>query len=359
MAEKDYYSILGLSESDKKLHGKDFNDKLSKNFRKLSLKWHPDKWVNGSEQEKKNAEEKFKEISEAYSILSDEEKRNQYDMGGADPFAGFKRGGGFNPFGGGFNPFGFGMHQQGPVSIQGTDIHITVDITLEEAYRGTTKRVKIERDIPCSHCHGTGSKDGKTQQCPHCNGTGWVSVTKISGNMQSTISHPCQHCGGTGKIAAAPCPECKGSGVKKVSEEVEINVPKGVDNGTAIAYTGMGNAGTNGGPNGNLVATFRIKAHSTYARQGIDLIYTENVKFSEAFLGFKKEITCIDGTKVTLEVPELTKDGTKFTYRGKGMPIMDRFGRNIGNGDMLVVVNHILPTKLNKRQKEALKTFFD
>lgn len=367
MAENDYYDILELSEEDKKLHGKDFTDKLSKNFRKLSLKWHPDKWVNGTEEEKKTAEEKFKKISEAYSILSDEEKRNQYDNGAS--FEGFNPfGNGFNPFGGGFGhfggfgPFGFGFGGQQPspnAPTQGSDIRTTIEITLEEAYHGTKKKVKINRLEDCDHCHGSGSEDGKRHTCPHCKGTGMISQVTTRGNVQTVISHPCPYCHGTGQSPTTPCHKCNGTGTKSVPEEIEITIPMGIDNGTTIAFSRMGNAGENGGPNGDLLVTFRITAHSKFARQAENLIYTEEVKFTEAMLGYKKDITCIDGSKVNLTVPELTKDGATFTFKGKGMPIMDRFARNIGTGDLVVVIKYIYPNKLNKKQKETLKTFFN
>ena len=365
MADKDYYSILGLSDEDKSLHGKEFSDKLSKQFRTLSLKWHPDKWVNGTEEEKKTAEEKFKEISEAYSVLSDEEKRQQYDNmnSGFNPFAG-----GFNPFaqggpfsshfknGPGFDPFSQGP--QGPPPINGSNILVDVTITLEEAYNGTLKNVKYQREKECDHCNGTGSEDGRTHECPHCHGTGSIAhVQRPNANMQFISYSTCPYCGGTGREPSQKCHVCSGLGYTTVSEEKEVPVPRGVDNGTTMGYSGLGNPGKNGGQTGALEVRFTIKPDPYYKRKNENLIHYEEVPFTEALLGCTKEIKCIDGTTVQLKIPELTKDGTETVYPGKGMPTLDMYGRNGYTGSMSVFVKYRLPNRLTKKQKELLKQF--
>lgn len=367
MTDKDYYSILGISKEDKSLKGKDFNDKLSKQFRKLSMKWHPDKWVNGTDAEKKEAEEKFKEIAEAYSVLSDEEKRNQYDNRGSGGFNPFPNG--FNPFGPGgpfshmrggrfgfgFDPFGNQDTYSGPPPINGSNVLIDVMITLEEAYNGTMKTVRYQREVECSHCHGTGSDDGKTHKCSHCNGTGQIANTRRNGNMTFTTLTTCPYCGGTGSEPTKKCHVCGGIGYTTKTEEKEIPVPRGVDNGTTMGYSGLGNPGKNGGQDGALEVRFTIKNDSYYKRKGIDLIHYEEVPIIDALLGSNREIKCIDGTTVPLNMKELTPDNAEIIYPDKGMPTLDRFGRNGPNGSMTVFVKYKLPNKLTKKQKEMLE----
>ena len=373
MAEKDYYSILGLSEDDKQLHGKEFDDKLSKSFRKLSLKWHPDRWVNGTDEEKKVAEEKFKEIAEAYSVLSDKEKRDQYDNQGADfnpfpegfdpfdfvrsHFPGFGAGGGFGgPFGG---PFGQGdFNQTNPYGPrQGNTLRINMTVSLKEAYEGTSRKVKYEKKGVCEHCHGTGSDDGKSNNCPHCGGTGQITQRGYQGGITFSSSTPCPYCHGTGRLNSTgfkPCHVCGGSGTKAIMVEQDIPVPRGVDNGTIMGYAGLGDDGQRGGPAGNLEVVFTVTPDPYYERIGPNLGHYEEVPFTKALLGFERDIKCIDGTTVKLKVPELTKDGASFIFKGKGMPTLDRFGRNGPNGDMGVIVRYKLPTKLTKKQKDLL-----
>lgn len=375
MADKDYYSILGLSEQDKKLQGKEFEDKLSKSFRKLSLKWHPDRWVNGSDEEKKTAEEKFKEIAEAYSVLSDSEKRKQYDNQGADynpfpegfdpfdfvrqHFPGFGGGtssGGFGPFGG---PFGQGdFNQSNPYGPrQGGTLRTSMTVTLKEAYEGGTRKVKYTKHGQCDHCHGTGSEDGKSHNCPHCGGTGIITETGVQGNMQFTNQYPCPYCHGSGRMDNnfKPCHVCGGSGTKSVTVEQEIPIPRGVDNGTIMGYAGLGDSGVRGGAAGNLEVVFKVEPDPYFERIGPNLGHYEDVPFTKALLGFEKDIKCIDGTTVKLVVPPLTRDNQSFIFKGKGMPTLDRFGRNGPDGDMGVIIRYIMPKTLTKKQIELLK----
>lgn len=366
MADKDYYSILGLTEEDKKLRGKEFNEKISKIFRKLSLKWHPDKWVNGTEEEKKTAEEKFKEISEAYSVLSDEQKRDEYDNRGAS----------FNPFPNGFDPFGpgspfshfnfdfgnFGMgggarQRTSPPPMDGTDILVDVSITLEEAYKGTTVKVKYNGEVVCEHCHGTGSEDGKLVKCTHCNGTGSIANTQRRGNMVMQSFTTCPYCGGSGFEPSKKCHVCNGRGTVSKVMEKEIPVPRGVNNGTTIGYAGLGNPGKNGGSPGVLEVRFTIKPQDYFVRKGDELFHYVELPFVDALLGTKVDVRCIDGTTVPFIVPELSKDGYEVIYPEKGMPTLDRYGRNGDNEAMTVVLKYKLPKKLTKKQKELLQEF--
>jgi molecular chaperone DnaJ len=365
MADKDYYSILGLSEDDKKLKGKEFNDKISKIFRKLSLKWHPDKWVDGTEEEKKTAEEKFKEIAEAYSVLSDEQKREEYDNGGEgfNPFPN-----GFNPFGpggpfsrfggfGGFDPFGMGgAHgaSRGPMPMDGSNVLVDVTITMDEAYNGTIKSVRYQREVPCSHCNGTGSEDGKTVNCSHCGGTGQTSQTKRTGNMVFTTYTTCPYCGGTGKKPSKECHVCHGLGTVTTTEEKEIPVPRGVANGTVMGYSGLGNPGKNGGSPGALEVRFTVKSDDYFVRNGDDLYHYVEVSPIDALLGTKVEVKCIDGTTVEFNIPELSKDGYEKVFPGKGMPRLDMYGRNGPNASYHVVLKYKMPSKLTRKQRELL-----
>ena len=371
MADKDYYSILGLTEEDKKLHGKEFTDKVSKEFRKLSMKWHPDRWVNGTEEEKKKAEEQFKEISEAYSVLSDENQRAQYDNQGAsfDPFSGH----GFDPFGpggpfhgfnqgfGGFNfNFGFGGQQQkqGPVPVNGSNVLIDVTITLEEAYSGCNKKVTYQHEKECDHCHGTGSEDGKTHKCPHCNGLGKIARTvRQDANSMEQVIVDCPYCNGTGTEPDKKCSKCGGLGYVTVTETKDIPVPRGVDNGTIMGYSGLGNPGKNGGQTGALNVRFTVKDDPYFIRNGSNITHIEKVPLADALLGCNIEVRTVDGGKLSLKLQELTASGSRFQFQGRGMPTLDRYGRNGPNGDYVVIVVHELPTKLSKKQKDALKQF--
>lgn len=363
MADKDYYSILGLSEDDKKLHGKDFDDKLSKAFRKLSLKWHPDRWVNGTEQEKKTAEEHFKEISEAYSVLSDEEQRAKYDNADADfdPFHGFDPFSGFPPGFGHFNfnfNFGGGPQQHGPMPINGSDVLVDVTISIYEAHDGALKQVTYQHEKECEHCHGTGSEDGKTHTCTHCNGTGkYERVLYRDRNQKRSRIEDCPYCFGTGHEPENKCTKCGGIGYTTVTETKEIPIPKGVDNGTTIGYAGLGNPGRNGGATGALEVRFTIREDPYYIRDGADLTHVEEVPFADAMLGCKREVGSINGTKISIDIPELTESGTVFSYAGRGMPTLDRYGRNGPNGSYHVIIKYKMPKKLTKKQKDILKQF--
>lgn len=363
MEEKDLYEVLGLTEEDKKLTGDEFNKVLKKNYRTLSVKWHPDRWAGKSEKEQKEAEEKFKEISNAYSVLSDPQKRAQYDAGGMsfngfgdfDPMDLFRRmheEGGFDPFGGFGNFFGGGPRQR---VNRGSDVESSISITLEEAYKGCTKNIQVRRDVSCSRCNGTGSADGKTHQCPDCQGQGVVFNTLRKGNAIYSSQSYCNKCGGTGKLRTNPCSECRGSGKVSKYDNVQVTIPAGMINDGVLNVQGMGNPPSGDGINGNLLLHVTVKDDPYFERvDTYNVVHYEEVPFNKAMLGCEIECRTLGGGTVKVKVPELTKDGTPFYFKGKGMP--DVNGRN-HVGDYAVVVKYKMPRKLSKKQKEVLNDF--
>lgn len=343
--KKDYYSVLGITEDEKKLTGKKFNDCLSKHYKKLALKWHPDRWVNGTDEEKKTAEEKFKEISEANSILSDEIKRQQYDNGGAS-FDDLNMGDFFR----GFNPFdGLRRRQR-----QGDDIRITVTVSLKEAYSGCEKKISVPYEKPCPHCHGTGSEDGKSHPCPHCNGTGQIVNRRSMNGVLFQSATLCPHCHGTGVAIENKCKECHGIGSVIENEEMEITIPKGVCTNMVMKMEGLGQPIDNGIP-GDLIIVFNVAKNNYFlTKDGVNLIHEESVGFNKALLGCEIECDAVDGSKVKVKLPECTKDGDSFNYPGKGMPVLNNPGRH---GDYRIVIRYIYPVKLTDEQKNKLKNF--
>lgn len=368
---KDYYSILGITEEEKKLRGKDFEKVVSKKFRSLSLKYHPDKWVNASEKEKKDAEEKFKEISEANSVLSDENQRNEYDMKMSGGFGGddFDMGdfirraqaaasgfGGFGGFGG-FQNWGrnSGFNQQ----ERGSNVTTNIQISLEEAYNGAKKTIKIRREVKCDKCNGTGSSDGKEHTCTYCNGLGYTEQVHRMGNYMSTVRTGCNHCNGTGKSSgSSPCSNCGGRGTSYKYEDVTIDIPRGVQPGMNINFSGLGNDSRGTGPKGDLIVNVTVLPHDKFVSAGDNnLIYYDKVPFNEALLGYEGSITCLDGTTLKYKVPELSPDNKSIIFNGKGMPVIDGWGKVIGYGDLAIVVKHEYPTSLTLKQRKALKNF--
>ena len=360
MEEKDLYEVLGLTEEDKKLTGDEFNKVLKKNYRTLSVKWHPDRWAGKSEKEQKEAEEKFKEISNAYSVLSDPQKRAQYDAGGMsfngfgdfDPMDLFRRmheEAGFDPFGGFGNFFGGG----GQRVVRGDDIEASLTITLKEAYEGGTKNVTVKKKAKCPSCNGTGSQDGKVSTCDQCNGSGQYRNIRRNGYSMFTEISPCRKCGGTGKTIQNPCKSCRGTGEVLKEVTIPINFPKGVFNGGTIKFAGMGCDAPSGGYNGDLYVTFNVLEDKYFEVIDRKNVVHYEVPFNNVILGCEITCKCVDGSSVTVKVPELTKDGTPFYFKGKGMP-------SVGSGehgDYAVVVKYKLPRKLTKKQKEVLTNF--
>ena len=359
MAEnKDYYEILGITEEEKKLSQSEFEKVLKKKYRSSALKYHPDRWANGTDEEKKDAEQKFKEIAEANEVLSDPQKRQMYDNGGFefntdgfDPFEMFRNMAG--SFGGGFSDFFGGGRQR---VNRGSSVQAHVSMTLEEAYFGGDKKVTVTRQKSCIHCNGTGSADGKTSTCPQCQGRGRIAKhIQLSPNSYQTIETVCQHCGGTGKKITTPCSHCNGSGLESVTTTETFDFPRGLSDGMVINVPGMGNEPNGGGQNGDLHIIVHIYPHSYYTRPDeINLIHYDDVPFNDCLLGFKKEYMAIDGTKVVVDAPELTPHGKAFIFKGKGMPHPNN--PNIV-GDYAVVINHKLPNKLTDEQKKKLKDF--
>jgi len=353
--QKDYYAILGVDKNATE-------DDIKKAYRKLAMKYHPDRWANASEEEKKEAEEKFKEIAEANEILSDPQKRNQYDNGGMffsdgfniDPMDIFRKMGGFDDLGGFGSFFGGGM---GNRVHRGRNVSTVVNITLSEAFNGVDKKVQIPRSKKCSHCHGTGSEEGHNTTCTVCGGSGMVNQTKQLGpGSFSLISTPCPHCHGTGKVITNPCKHCDGSGLEHETVTETIHIPKGIANGMSFEIKGLGCEPEGEGMPGNLIVTVYVEKDSYFELPDqMNVIHYEEVPFNKALLGFTQEFKCVDGTKVTVNVPELTKHGQSFIFKGKGMP-------NVNNpsirGDYAIVINHILPLHLSDKQKDVLKNFY-
>lgn len=348
---KDLYDVLGLQ------HGAS-EDEIKKAYRKLAVQYHPDKQQGKSDAEKKEAEEKFKEINEAYSILSDPKKKQEYDQfgsvggnmggmgGGFSDMADFIRNmhasGGFG-FGGGFNPFDSGFGQQ--TVVNGDDVRIKIECTIEDIYNSTTKTVKYGRKIQCPDCRGTGSKNGNKSTCPHCHGTGVISKTTRNGWMTQTIQSVCPHCHGTGKLVSDPCHKCNGTGLVDDKETVTIPIPIEVRDGIVVCMDGMGNmAPNNMGNPGNLYIKFNVVSHPTFtfAENKVDLVCNVDVNILDCITGCTKKITNINGKEITINIPMGAKDKQSIVVRGNGMPI--------GGGryaDLIVKVNQIMPKSLS------------
>ena len=361
MANKDLYAILGLQ------HGASI-DEVRKAFKKLAIQFHPDKQQGKSEAEKKQAEDKFKEINEAYSILSDAKKKQEYDNfgsvggggmnmgGGFSDMADFIRNmhsagmGGFNPFGGDFNPFGGGSRQ---VIINGDDIRIKIDCTIEDIYNGVTKNVKYTRKVKCHECNGSGSKTNEKSTCSHCQGTGMYTETKrISAFQVIQNTTTCPYCHGTGQIIKDPCRKCGGTGLEETKETVNIPIPKEVRDGAVVSMSGMGNmAPNNMGNPGDLLIKFSVRAHEnfTIAENNIDLECHVKVGVLDCITGCNVTVKTIKGTNVKVEIPIGTKDKQKLVVSGYGMPIGNgRFG------NMVVIIDQVMPSKLNSDETEKL-----
>ena len=363
MAEqkRDYYEVLGVSKSATE-------DEIKKAYRKLAKQYHPDLHPGDKE-----CEEKFKELNEAAEVLGDPERRKKYDQFGHaafDPNAGFGGGGagfgGFGDFGGfgGFGDifgdlgdiFGFGggsssARRNGP--MRGESVRVGVTLTFEEAAFGCKKDITVGRVEECPDCHGSGCAAGTTAEtCPDCNGTGTVRTTKRTpfGMVQSTGA--CPKCGGSGKIIHQPCPTCRGKGAIRRNKKISVNIPAGIDDGQTISLKGQGNAGTNGGPAGDLLVTVAVRESDKFERDGTSILSEVKVSFTQAALGADLQVDTIDG-KVKLTIPEGTQPGTVFRLRGKGIPFL----RGSGRGDQYVTVNVAVPKNLNAHQKEALRAF--
>ncbi len=355
MAEKrDFYEVLGLKKGAS-------DDEIKKAFRKMAMKYHPDK--NPGD---KVAEEKFKEVNEAYSVLSDPDKKSKYDRfghAGVDPNAGFGGGGfgggagGFedifdifgNMFGGGFGGGTQSRRRNGP--MKGRDLQKAITITFEEAAFGTKKEIQLNKYVKCGTCNGEGNKPGTEKKtCPKCNGTGQVHTVQRTpfGQFQST--GPCDQCGGKGKIIDTPCQDCGGTGKIRKNIKINIDIPAGVDNDSVIPIRGQGEPGENGGPNGDLYVVITVRPHDMFKRKGSDLYLDIPIAFNQAALGDDITVPTLDG-KVSYKVPAGTQPNTVFRLKGKGVRDI-RSGRM---GDLYVKVILEVPTKLNSKQKKAIE----
>ena len=360
MAEqkRDFYEVLGVSKTAT-------DEELKKAYRKLAKKYHPD--MNPGDKE---AEAKFKEVNEAYEVLSDKDKRAKYDQfghAGVDPNfgAGGYGGGGFDMgdidlgdlfgsfFGGGFGGGGFGGQQRANAPQRGESLRANLTISFEEAAFGCKKEIELTRTEECQDCHGSGCQPGTTAEvCPDCRGAGVVRIQRGGGGFAFTSTAPCQRCRGTGKIVHSPCKSCGGAGAVRKKRRIEVNIPAGINEGQAISVRGQGNAGKNGGPSGDLIVGIRIRPSSIFQREGNTVLYEQTVSFYQATMGAELEIPTIDG-KVKWTLPAGTQPGTTFRLKGKGIPTLQGRGR----GDQYVTVKVKVPTGLTGEQKEALRAF--
>ena len=363
MAEKrDYYEVLGIEKGASE-------DEIKKAFRKMALKYHPDR-----NQGDKEAEEKFKEVNEAYSVLSDPELRKKYDMfghAGVDPSAQAGPGAGqwAGGFGGGFDGvdlgdifgdffgggFGGGSARRRNAPTKGRDLQHSLRITFEEAAFGTSKTIEIRKYVKCEKCSGSGAAPGTSKHsCSRCGGTGQIRTVRNSLFGQVQTASPCPDCNGTGQIIDTPCPDCHGTGQVMKNIKIEVNIPAGVDEGSVIPIRGQGEPGKNGGPNGDLFVVLAVSPHKLFEREGNDLYLDIPISFTQAALGDEITVPTLEG-KVSYKVPAGTQPGTVFRLRGKG--VADVHGGR--KGDLYVKVTLEVPTKLNSEQKKIVKEMGD
>lgn len=357
MASKDYYEVLGLQKGAS-------DDEIKRAFRKLALKYHPDRNPNDKE-----AEEKFKEINEAYQVLSDPQKKAQYDQFGTTDFGGAGAGQGFGGFdfsdfggfgdifdsffGGGFSGGGGSSRRRRNSPQKGSDLEYTINLTFEEAVFGTKKEININKNETCSHCHGTGAKPGtKPRTCDKCGGTGQVRTQRNTPLGSFVSMNTCDKCGGTGQVIKDYCSHCKGKGKIRKHKKINVNIPAGVDNGNIIPIRGQGEAGSNGGPSGDLYINIKVASSPKFKREGFDIYIESHISFGKAVFGTTLKVPTIDG-EVKYDVPSGTQSGTVFRLRGKGVEKVNGHGR----GDQYVKLIVDVPKSINQRQKEALLDF--
>ena len=349
MAKRDYYEILGVNKSASQ-------EDIKKAYRKLALKFHPDK--NKGD---KKSEEKFKEASEAYHVLSDNKRKANYDQFGHAAFeSGGNQGFGNFDFSSSFSDlfedfFGddiFG-NTRGPgrrSSNRGNDLRYDINISLEEAYKGNNKKINYTSHKRCSRCSGQGSEPGsKPKQCEYCNGRG-----KVRSNQGFfTIQQTCPQCSGYGETISNPCRQCNGSGKNQSQESISVKIPKGVDDGTRIRLTGKGEAGQKGGASGDLYLFISVDNHSIFKRSDENLFYELPITFSDAALGTTVQVPSIDGGKSKIKIPAGTQHGKQLRLKGKGMPLL----RGAGYGDLYIRIVTEVPVSLTTKQKQLLEEF--
>lgn len=362
MAKRDYYEVLGIDKNASE-------DEIKKAYRKLAIKYHPDR-----NPDSKEAEEKFKEAAEAYDVLHDPQKRQQYDQfgfnaPGAGGFGGFGETGGFSMddifsmfgdvFGGhggfgGFSGFGGEGSRQRP-QYRGSDLRLKVKLSLQEIATGVTKKFKVKKDVTCTHCHGSGAENGsKSETCPTCHGSGVVvkTVRTMLGMMQTQTE--CPTCHGEGSVIKDKCHQCHGTGVVKGEEIVEIKIPAGVAEGMVVNVPGKGNAGQRNGINGNIQVYIEEEENDTFIRDGQDIVYNLLLDFPTAALGGDVEIPTLEGTRVRIKIDAGTQPGKTLRLRGKGLPAVQGYGS--GKGDLVVHISVFVPKTLNREEKNMLES---
>ena len=355
MAKKDYYEVLGVLKSAS-------SEEIKKAYRKLALKYHPDKNKND-----KGAEAKFKEASEAYHVLSDKERRKNYDQFGHAAFEGAGGRGGFSNFdftsafsdifGSDifddiFDGFGGGRRRgrRRSSDFRGADLRYDLSISLEDAYHGKKQEINFSSSDKCGRCNGHGSEPGsKPISCSACGGYGQVR----SSQGFFTIQQTCPECAGSGEQISSPCKECRGIGKKQTKKKISTNIPRGVDDGTRIRLSGKGEAGIKGSGNGDLYIFVSVKSHSIFKRSEENLFFEFPISLADAALGSTIEVPTIDGGRAKVKIPSGTQNGKQFRLKGKGMPMM----RSKGFGDLYIQVLTEVPVSLTKEQKNLLEQF--
>ena len=362
--KRDYYEVLEVSKSAT-------DDELKRAYRKLAKKYHPD----ANPDNKEEAEAKFKEVNEAYEVLSDKQKRQMYDQFGFDgPQFGGGQGGGYYSYGSGFDGFSgfsdfgdlgdlgdifssfFGGgssrtrgNSNGP--RKGADLKVNLDITFEEAYKGVEKEISINRNEVCKSCKGTGAKSGTTPvTCGVCSGTGKIKQVVTTPFGQMATQKVCSTCGGTGKVIKEPCIDCRGKGKVRKTVKIKVKIPEGIDDGQTIVLKGEGEPGSNNGPKGDLYIVVHLKRHSIYTRKGDHVFCEIPITFTGATLGTELEIPLVDGSKEKYKIPEGTQTGTRFTIKNKGFKSVNGNWR----GDFVFTVIVQVPKKLTHEQRELL-----
>ncbi len=354
--KRDYYEVLGVSKGAA-------DDEIKKAYRKKAKEYHPDLHPGDKE-----CEARFKEVNEAYEVLSDADKKSRYDQfghAGVDP--NFNPGGGFGGFGGGFGEvdlgdlfgsffgggFGGGQTRRANGPQQGESLRVNLTLSFEEAAFGCEKELSVTRNDACEVCSGTGCAPGTTAEtCSKCHGAGVIRIQRGGGGFAFSTTAPCDACHGTGKIIKEPCHTCGGAGAVRRQKRVSVSIPAGIDDGQAVSLRGQGNAGKNGGPAGDLIVAVSVRPHSVFQRDGSTVYMTQEVSFPQAALGAELEIDTLDG-KVKWTLPAGTQTGTTFRLRDKGIPRL----RGKGRGDQLITVQIKTPQKLTAQQKEALEAY--
>lgn len=364
--KRDYYEVLGVGKNAT-------DDELKKAYRKLAKKYHPD----ANPDNKEEAEAKFKEVNEAYEVLSDSQKRKMYDQFGFDGPQGFgngAQGGGYYSYGSGFDGFGGfsdfgdfgdlgdifssffgGSNSRGRANSngprKGADLKISLDITFEESYLGVEKEISLNRNEECTSCSGTGAKKGTApEKCSTCNGTGKIKQVVTTPFGQMATQKVCPQCGGTGKIIKEACPDCRGKGSIRKSVKIKVKIPEGIDEGQTIVLKGEGEPGKNGGPKGDLYIVVHVKRHSIYSRKAEHVLCEIPITFTGAALGTEIEVPMVDGSKEKFKIPEGTQTGTKFTIKNKGFKSINGNWR----GDFVFTVTVQIPKRLTHEQRELL-----